>query len=225
MGCETNIEKKSYLKDERSVRHAIHRRDTILTVGRDRVLIVIAPCSPPIARDLSPGDRVIKQMSSVGSTRPICKCDDVSQKVTKRPVEHAINLPCLGIAMHEWKSLFETGHSETVEPVDASNCLILLLDTTKMWLLDHRRPLLQRGITVTGLSTSNWPSLLSQTRTDPFRVPVAIRSPLGENLAVITQCLCWSVRIFWPLVASQIVAMQFEDPETSFVESGEKSTA
>ena len=30
-----------------------------------------------------------------------------------------------------------TGHSETTDPVGASNCLIALSDTTKRWLLDQ----------------------------------------------------------------------------------------
>ena len=58
-------------------------------------------------------------------------CVDVSHNVTISFVEYAINFPCCGRAMHEWRSLLGTGHSETVEPVDASNCFIALPETTK----------------------------------------------------------------------------------------------
>ena len=73
--------------------------------------MIIAPFTPPNARDLSPGDSAIELMSSVCSTGPICQWVDVSQKVTDRLVEYAINLPCVGIAMHELKSLLGTGQS------------------------------------------------------------------------------------------------------------------
>ena len=102
--------------------------------------MMIAQFTPPIARDLLSGDSEIERMFSVCLTIPICQWVDVSEKVIERLVEHAINLPCVGIAMHESKSLLGTDHSETVEPVDASSCLIVLSDTTKMWLLNHRRP-------------------------------------------------------------------------------------
>ena len=124
--------------------------------------------------------------------------------------------------MHEWKSL-GTGHSETVKPVDGFTSLIALSDTRKMWLLTHWRPWLCQGVTVTGMSTSKWPLSRPHTRTDPLKVAVAIRSPSCEYLAAITNCWWWSVCIFSPLATSQIVAVQFEDPETSSVESGEKS--
>ena len=69
--------------------------------------------------------------------------------------------------MHESELLLGTIHSETVDPLDVSSCLIVLPVTTKMWLLNHKRPALYEEVTVTGMSTSNWPKL-SHTRTDPL---------------------------------------------------------
>ena len=100
--------------------------------------------------------------------RPSWAYVDVSQNVTVSFVEYAMNFPCCGRAMHERG----TGHSETVDPVDASNCLIVLPDTTKKWLFSQRRPVLYAGVTSTGMSTSKRP-LLSQTRTESW-VAVAI---------------------------------------------------
>ena len=80
---------------------------------QDELVIMIVPFSPPIARHPLSGDIAIEHMSSVCRMKPIRKWVDVSQKVTEQfvPVEHAINLPCLGIAMHELKSLLGTCHS------------------------------------------------------------------------------------------------------------------
>jgi hypothetical protein len=64
-----------------------------------------------------------------------------------------MNLPCFGRTMHEKLLLSGTGHSETADPVDASNCLILLSDRRKRWLLNQRRPVLFRGATVTSIIT------------------------------------------------------------------------
>jgi hypothetical protein len=72
--------------------------------------------------------------------------------------------------------LLGTGHSETVDPVGASNCVIFLPDTTKRLSLNQRRPVLNHGVTVTLMSINERPSLLSQTRTE-FSVAVVIRSP------------------------------------------------
>ena len=110
--------------------------------------------------------------------RPSRVCVPVSQNVTVRCVEYAMNFPCFGRAMHEEPMLSETGHSETLDAVDAPNYLILLSDTTKRWLLNQRRPVLNHGFTVAGMCTSKEPSLLSQTRTK-LGVVVAIRSPCG----------------------------------------------
>ena len=66
---------------------------------------------------------------------------EVFQNVTVLFVEYAMNSPCFGMEMHE-SVVLGTGHSETVDPVDASNFLIVWSDTTKRWLLDQTRPLL-----------------------------------------------------------------------------------
>ena len=112
-------------------------------------------------------------------------CVDVSQNVTISFVEYAMNSPCCGRAMDEELLVSGTSHFETVDPVDDSNCLIVLSDTTKRWLLDQRRPVLYHGISVTRMSANKRPSLLSQTRTQA--VAGAIRSPCGEYFAAITQ--------------------------------------
>jgi hypothetical protein len=65
--------------------------------------------------------------------------------------------------MHELPSLLGTGHSETVDPVDASNCLIVLPDTTKRWLCSQKMQAWYNGAGFTGMFTSKRPSLLSQT--------------------------------------------------------------
>ena len=152
--------------------------------------------------------------------RPSWACVDVSQNVTVSFVEYAMNFPCCGRAMHERG----TGHSETVEPVDASTCLIVLPDTTKRWLFNQRRPVLRNGVTFTGMCTSKWPLLLSQTRTESL-VAVAIRSPCGEYFATVVPCL--SVSTFLRVRTSQMEGpMRWSFfPTTSRVESGEKSTA
>ena len=63
--------------------------------------------------------------------RPSCLCVDVSQNVTARFVEYAMNSPCCDKAIHEKRLPSETGHSETDDPVDAPMCLMLLSDKTK----------------------------------------------------------------------------------------------
>ena len=80
--------------------------------------------------------------------RPTRVYVDVSQNVTVSLVEYAMNSPCCGRAMHEELVVSGTSHFETVDPVDASSCLILLSDTTKRWLLDQRRPLLYHGVSI-----------------------------------------------------------------------------
>jgi hypothetical protein len=72
--------------------------------------------------------------------RPSWVCVAVSHNVTVRCVEYTMNFPCFGRTIHETLLLSGTGHSETVDPVDASICLILLSDMTKRWLLNQRRP-------------------------------------------------------------------------------------
>ena len=76
-------------------------------------------------------------------------CVDVSQNVTISFVEYAMNSPCCGRAMDEELLVSGTSHFETVDPVDDSNCLIVLPDTTKRWLFDQRRPVLYHGVSVT----------------------------------------------------------------------------
>ena len=78
------------------------------------------------------------------------------------------------------------------------------------------------------MSTSERPSLLSQTRTD-LRVAVAIRSPSGEYFAATTgtQSSWWRVSTRWRVAMSQTVAVRLNDATRSRVgvaESGEKST-
>ena len=92
-----------------------------------------------------------------------CTCVDVPQNVTVLFVAYAMNSTCFGRAMHEEFLASSTGHSETADPVDASNALILLADTTTRWLLSQRRPVLKHGVTFTGMCTRKRPSLLSQT--------------------------------------------------------------
>ena len=93
--------------------------------------------------------------------RPSCVRVDASQNVTVLPAECAINSPCVGRAMHENSLLSGTSHSETDDPVDASMCLILLLDTMKRCAFDQRRPVLYDGVTLTVMFKSKQPSLLS----------------------------------------------------------------
>ena len=119
--------------------------------------------------------------------RPSWACVDVSQNVMVCFAECTMNFPCLGRAMRgstNVKNGLGTGHSETADPVDASNCLIVLSDTTRSWSLSQRRPVLNHGVTV--MCPSKRPLLLSQTRTESG-VAVAIRSPCGEYLAAVTQ--------------------------------------
>ena len=154
--------------------------------------------------------------------RPSWVCVAVAQNVTVRRVEYAMNFPCFGTAMHEKKLVSGTGHSETADPVDASNCAIFLSDRTKRWLSSQRRPVLYHGVTRTLMSASKRPSL-SQTRMESG-VAVAIRSPCGEYLAALTQSLCWSVCTRLRVAMSEMVAVRLSHAETSRVESGEKST-
>ena len=78
--------------------------------------------------------------------------------------------------------------------------------------------MLNDGVTVTVMSTSKRPSLLSQTRTESG-VAVAIRSPCGEYLAAVTESPWASV-----CTRSRVAMSQMVDAETSRAESGEKST-
>ena len=185
--------------------------------------MVILPLFPPIGRNRSSGESAIERMDSVCWMRPTRVCVEVSQKVTVSFVEYTINSPCCGRAMHEELLVSGTDHSETVDPADASNCLIVLSDTTKRWSLDQRRPVLNNGATFTGMSTSERPSLLFQTRTDS-RMAVAIRSPCGEYFAAITQLPWSSVSTFLRVARSRTVAVPFFEAVRSRVESGEKST-
>ena len=113
-----------------------------------------------------------------------------------------------------------TDHSKMTDPVDALNSLILLSDATNRWLLDQKRPVLM--VAVTGMCTSNRPSLVSQTRTDS-RVAVAIRSPCGEYLAAasVTLPLWSSVCTLLRVAGSQMEVGLLSDAETSRVESVE----
>ena len=197
--------------------------NTRLTVMRDRLLMMIFPLSPPIARNRPFGETAIERMSSVCCMRPTRVCSDVSQNVTVSSVEHAMNSPCFGRAMHEEFLASSTGHSETADPVGASISLILLADMTKRWSSSQRRPVLNHGITFTGMSTSKRPSVLSQTRTD-LSVAVASRSPCGEYFAALTQPSWSSVSTFLRAAKSQTVAVPLFEAVTSRVESSEKST-
>ena len=126
--------------------------------------------------------------------------------------------------MHEELSVSETGHSETTDPKDVSNFLIVLSSTTRRWSLpNQRRPVLYSGVTVTFLSRSKQPLLLSQTRMERG-VVVAIRSPSGEYFAPVSRSLWRSVCTCFPSAISQTTADLFDDAEMSRVESGEKST-
>ena len=152
--------------------------------------------------------------------KPSWMCVAVSQNVTVRSVEYAIDSPCFGRAMHEKWMLSGTGHSKTADPVDASIRLILRSDTTKRSLSNQRRPVLNHGVTFPGMSTSKRPSLLSYIRTESG-VAVAIRSPCGEYLTADTQSPWSSVCTRWRVAMSQMEAVH---AETSRVELGEKST-
>jgi hypothetical protein len=125
-------------------------------------MVILLPY-PPIARNRSSGESAIESMYPVSWMRPTRVCVDVFQKATIQFVECAMSSPCCSMAMHEVGLLWSTGHSETADPVDASNCVIVLLDSTKRWLLDQRRPALSTSVTFTVMSTSKRPSLLFQT--------------------------------------------------------------
>ena len=86
--------------------------------------------------------------------RPSWECVDASQNVTVRIVEYAMKSPFCGRAIHEKRLVSGTDHSETVDPVDASNFMIVLSDTTNRWSLNQTRPVLNRGVTITGISMS-----------------------------------------------------------------------
>jgi hypothetical protein len=66
-----------------------------------------------------------------------------------------MNSPFFGKAMHDKLILSGTGHSESADPVDASICLILLLDITKRWLLNQRRPVLHHRVTLLGCTRAS----------------------------------------------------------------------
>ena len=153
-------------------------------------------------------------------------CVDASQKVVVRFAENAMYCWCFGRAMFEWSSVPGTSHSETFEPVDASNSMIFWSDATRRWSLDQRRLVLNSGVTVTLISTSKRPSLLSQTRTGPpaHLSTVAMRSPRGEYFAAFTQFLWRRVCTCLAVARSQTMAVLLSVPATSRVESGEKST-
>ena len=158
--------------------------------------------------------------------RPSWACVDVSQNVMVCFAECTMNFPCLGRAMRgstNVKNGLGTGHSETADPVDASNCLIVLSDTTRRWWLSQRRPVLNHGVTFTVMCPTKRPSLLSQTPTRR-RVAVAIRSPCGEYFAATTVSSWLSVSTFLRAAMSHTMAVSFRDAVTSRVESGEKST-
>ena len=199
------------------------QRNTRLTVMRDRLLMMIFPLSPPIARNRPFGETAIERMSSVCWMRPIRVRVVVSQNVTVSLVEYVMNFPCCGRAMHEESLVSDTGHSETVNLVDTSNCLIVVPDTTKRWLLDQRRPVLNNGVTFTGMCTRKRPLLLSQTPIERA-VAVAILSPCGEYFAALTESLWSRGSTFLRAAKSQTVAVPLLDAETRRVESGEKST-
>ena len=199
-------------------------RDTILTEMWDRLLKVIFPLNPAIARNRSSGETAIERMPSGCWMRPSRVCVAVSRSVTAYCAEYAMNPPCLGRAMHEPKVL-RTPHSETADPVDALICLILLSDMTRRVSLNQRRPVLGHQVTLSGICTSRWPLLLSQTRMESG-VAVAIRSPSAEYLAAATttESPCWSVCARSRAAMSQMEAIRSYDAATSRVESGEKST-
>ena len=151
-------------------------------------------------------------------------CVDASQNVIVRVVEYARNSPLCERMMHEYLSLL-VDHRETSDLVDRSNCLISSSDTTERWFLNQQRPVLDHGSTPAFMSMSKcqWPSLLSQTRTEE-KVAVAIRSPSGEYFTALSEFECPSVCTFLPSARSQTMAVLLTIAATSRVESGEKST-
>ena len=52
----------------------------------------------------SSGENAIDLVLVVGEMRASCVCVEVSQKVMLSFVEHAMNFPCCGSAMHEMES-------------------------------------------------------------------------------------------------------------------------
>jgi hypothetical protein len=81
--------------------------------------------------------------------------------------------------MHEALLPFGIGHPQIVNPVDASICLILMLDMTKRSLLDQRRPVLYPVVTCTGMSMSKRPLLLSPLN----RLLASVSLPGGNPFA------------------------------------------
>jgi len=63
-------------------------------------------------------------------------CVTVSQNVTVRPADNAMNPPCFGMAMRRNPPVSGIGHSVTPDPVDGSNFFILPSDTTRRWSLN-----------------------------------------------------------------------------------------
>ena len=108
-------------------------------------------------------------------------CVDVSQIVTVRPIEYAINSLWFDVAMCE---LWSAGHSAEILPVGALICLNVGLapqhEMTMRWSLPHQRTLVAF---TSPMARIKRPLLLSQIRTDPSSSP-AIRSPCSEYLAV-----------------------------------------
>jgi len=78
--------------------------------------------------------------------RPSWVCVAMSQNVTVRSAEYAMNSLCFGRVMHEYILVSGTGHSETANHVDASNCLILSFDATRRWLSNQMRPVLYHWV-------------------------------------------------------------------------------
>ena len=134
------------------------QRNTVPTMRRDKFsMLIFSPC-PQRLRKRSPGENAMERISPGCWMRPSGECVDVSQKVTVRFVEYAMYAPCFGRVMHESSLLSGTGHSESADPEDASNRLILPSDNTKRWSLNQVRPLFRQGVTATLMSTSTRPS-------------------------------------------------------------------
>ena len=103
-----------------------------LTVIEDKRLTVIVSSETTNARNRSSGENATGARSAHRSMQRSWLYVEVSQKVVVSQVEYAMNFPCCGRAMHETELLSGTDHFETIDPIDASICSILLVDMTKI---------------------------------------------------------------------------------------------
>ena len=122
-----------------------------------------------------------------------------------------MNSPCFGRAMHEKWSALGTSHSETVDPVDASNSLILLTDTTRWWLLDQRRPALRSEVTFTGIYWDVHEQAAIVAVPDSNEITSGCRNSV--TMRRVFRCIPWSN----VCATSKTVAVQLCDAMTSRV--------